>query len=108
MNQPPPNIISTEWGWGSIRRDVFQLIAWGYQRMEKEIRQRSLEEDITGLIRKGINEKLDEIDDDLWPRFRVYSAHNEDPVDDHDTLGKKRPRVDVLIECGGSRPRIRY
>lgn len=108
MNQPPPNILSYEWGWGNIRRDVFQLVAWGYQRKEKEIRQRRLEEDITGLIRKGINETLDELDDDLLPRFQLYSAHNEDPVDDHGKSGKQRPRVDVLIECSGSKPRKRY
>ena len=108
MNQPPPNILSYEWGWDNIRRDVFQLVAWGYKRKEKEIRQRRLEEDITGLIRKGINETLDELDDDLLPRFQLYSAHNEDPVDDHGKSGKQRPRVDVLIECSGSRPRKRY
>ena len=108
MNQPPPSILSHEWGWDNIRCDVFQLVAWGYQREVKEIRQRRLEEDITGLIRKGINETLDELDDDLLPRFRLYSAHNEDPVDDHGSSGKKRPRVDVLIECSGSRPRKRY
>jgi hypothetical protein len=93
---PPPNILSHEWGWDNIRRDVFQLVAWGYKRKEKEIRQRRLEEDITGLIRKGINETLDELDDDLLPRFQLYSAHNEDPVDDHGKSGKQRPRVDVL------------
>jgi len=108
MNQPPLNILSHEWGWDNIRRDVFQLVAWGYQRKEKEIRQQYLEEDITGLIRKGINEMLDEPDDYSWPRFQFYSAHNEDPVDDHVMSGKKRPRVDILIECSGSRPRRRY
>lgn len=108
MNQPPPNILSHEWGWDNIRRDVFQLVAWGYQRKEKEIRQRHLEEDITGLLRMGINESLDELDDDLLPRFQLYSAHNEDPVDDHGKSGKQRPRVDVLIECSGSLPRKRF
>src|SRR6266852_8145375 len=108
MSQPPINILSSEWGWDNIRRDVFQLVAWGYQRKEKEIRQCRLEEDITGLIRQGINEALDELDDGLYSRFQLYSAHNEDPVDDHGTSGKKRPRVDVLIECSGSRPRKRY
>jgi hypothetical protein len=108
MSQPPINILSPEWGWDNIRRDVFQLVAWGYQRKEKEIRQHDLEEEITGLIRQGINETLDELDDDLYFRFQLYSAHNEDPVDDHGTSGKKRPRVDVLIECSGSRPRKRY
>ena len=83
MNQPPLNILSHEWGWDNIRRDVFQLVAWGYQRKEKEIRQQYLEEDITGLIRKGINEILDELDDDLLPRFRLYFAHSDvDPTPD--------------------------
>jgi hypothetical protein len=77
MNQSPPNILSHEWGWDNIHRDVFQLVAWGYRRKEKEIRQRSLEEDITGLIRMGINETLNELDDDSLPRFQLYSAHNE-------------------------------
>lgn len=108
MNQPPPNILSPEWGWDNIRRDVFQLVAWGYQRKEKEIRQRHLEEDITGLIRMGIDETLDDLDDDLWSHFQIYSVHNEDPVDNRGTFGKSRPRVDVLIECRGSRPRKRY
>jgi hypothetical protein len=108
MNPPPLNILSSEWGWDNIRQDVFLLVAWGYRRQEREIRQCTLEEDITGLIRQGINEALDDLDDDLWPRFQPYSAHNEDPVDDHGTSGKKRPRVDVLIECSGSRPRKRY
>jgi hypothetical protein len=104
MNQSPPDILSAEWAWPNFRRDVFQLLAWGYQLKEAEIRQRHLEEDITGLIRQGINEKLNE---DLPPRFRCYSAKNEDPVDDG-ILGKDRPRVDILIENGGSLPRKRY
>lgn len=108
MKQSPPDILSQAWGWDNIRSDVFQLVAWSYQRKEKEIRQRRLEVDITGLIRMGIDEVLDELDDDLWPRFQFYSAHNEDPVDNHGLFGNERPRVDVLIECSGSRPRKRY
>jgi hypothetical protein len=105
MSLSPPDILSTKWGWENVRRDVFQLVAWGYQVARENIRARNLEEDITGLIRKGINEKLDE---ELPPRFRYYSAHNEDPVDDNDTFGKDRPRVDILVECSGSSPRKRY
>jgi len=105
MNQPPPDILSADW-WSHFRRDVFQLVAWGYQIEEAEIRRQHLEPRITGLIRKGINTKLDE---GLPPRFQMYSAHNEDPVDDNtSTMGNDRPRVDVLIECSGSRPRRRY
>lgn len=105
MTEPIPDIDSAEWAWDSFRRDVFQLVSWGYQIEEKEIRRKRLEEDITGLIRKGIELKFDE---DLPPRFRCYSAKNEDPVDDAGTVGKKRPRIDITIESGGSSPRKRY
>ena len=108
MPLQPPDRLSQEWedwGWDSVRRDVFQLVAWGYKITESEIRQRELEEDITGLIRKGIRVKLDE---ELDPRFRLYFPANEDPVDDHGTFGKDRPRVDILIECSASFPRKRF
>ena len=105
MPKPPPDIDSPEWAWPGLRRDVFQLVAWGYQIEESEIRSYTLEEDITGLIRKGIRAKLDE---DLPPRFRCYSSHNEDPEDESDELGKKRPLIDILIESGGSSPRKLY
>ncbi len=66
-----------------------------------------MEEDITGLIRKHTNDKLD--DEELPCRFRLYSAKGEDHVDDTGKLGKKRPRVDILIECSAGRlPRKRY
>ena len=58
MSEPPPDIDSAEWAWPSFRRDVFQLVAWGYKIAETALRQRHLEEDITGLIRKAINEKI--------------------------------------------------
>lgn len=60
MNPPPLKILSSEWGWDNMRQDVFLLVAWGYLRKEREIRQCTLEEDITGLIRQGINEALDD------------------------------------------------
>src|SRR5690242_2391975 len=104
MSQLPPDILSVEWAWDNVRRDVFQLVAWGYQVKEQAIRQHRLEEDITGLLQQGINEQLDE---EQPPRFLFYSAHSEDPVDDIGELGKKRPRIDILIECSGCSPRKR-
>lgn len=105
MNAPPPDILSFEWGWDNFRIDVFQLVAWGYHIKEAEIRKCEREEDITGLIRSGIREKLDE---ELPSRFQRYFPANEDPVDEHGVLGKKRPRVDILIESSHTRPRKRY
>ena len=107
MNEPLPDILSAEWAWQNFREDVLQLIVWGYQDAEAEIRRREMEEDITGLIRRSINDKLDE--EELPLRFRMYSAKGEDHVDDAGKLGKQRPRVDILIESGvGRLPRKRY
>lgn len=105
MSELLPDIDSLEWAWPGLRRDAFQLLAWGYQIKEQEIRQCTKEEDITGLIRKGIRIKLD---DDVPPRFKCYSAHNEDPEDESDLLGSSRKLVDILIESSGSQPRKLY
>lgn len=105
MNALPLDILSFEWGWDNFRIDVFQLVAWGYHIKEAEIRKCEREEDITGLIRSGVREKLDE---ELPSRFQHYFPANEDPVDEHGVLGKKRPRVDILIESSNARPRKRY
>lgn len=107
MSNSLPHILSGEW-WEGFRQDVFQLVAWGYQIKEKEIRTRHLEEDITGLISKGMDEVLDDFHDKLPPRFATYFVDNESMKDDGGILGKDRPRVDILIECSGSRPRTRY
>ena len=95
------------WGqsWETFRTDVFQLVAWGYQLAEAEIRQHHLEEHITGLLRKAIREKLEDMT--LPPHFETYSAANEDPEDDDNVFGKDRPVVDIMIESG-KRRRQRY
>jgi hypothetical protein len=105
MSEPPPDIDSQEWAWVPFRCHVFELIGWGFRDAEQDIRKMEHEEDITGLIRKAIRKKLDS---DPSPRLKYYSVHNEDPVDDLGTLGKNRPRVDILFEYGGTRPRLRY
>ena len=107
MSELLPDILSAEWAWSSFRQDVVQLIAWGYQDAETIIRQRELEEDITGLIRKSINDRLE--NGELPIQFRMYSAKGEDHVDDTGKLGKQRPRIDILIESSvGRLPRKRY
>ena len=73
-----PDIGSAEWAGDALRRDVFQLIAWGHAAMTDQIRQCRLEEEITGLIRLGIRKTFDE---ELPPRYSNYFAANEDPVD---------------------------
>jgi hypothetical protein len=105
MSESLPDISSPEWAWSALRRDALQLVAWGYAISEKLIRERTLEEEITGLIRKGIRTKLNE---DLPPRFKFYSPHSEDPEDASDEYGKNRPRIDINIESSGCTPRKHY
>lgn len=105
INSSAEVIVSPAWGWDNVRRDAFQLIAWGYQLAEVAIRQQHLEERITGLIRKGINQKLN---DYPGPRFEIYVPLNEDPIDDTGELGKDRPLVDISIVCGRGAPRKTY
>ena len=99
------DILSPQWGWENFRQDVFQLVAWGYDMEEYRIRRCSQETDITGLIRAGIRAKLNE---ELPPRSTLYSAMNEDPVDDDAALGKRRRRIDILIESAHNLPRMYY
>lgn len=104
-----PDILSAEWAaWENVRRDVFQLVAWGYQFVEAEIRQREQEEDITGLLRKGVRHVLDKEPPEGYSHLEQYFAANEDPVDDDGTFGKNRPRLDIMIERSGTYPRRRY
>ena len=107
MSEPTPeNFLSLEWGWDNVRFNVFQLLAWGYEIVESEIRQKHKEEDITGLLRKGIREKLD--NPSLPEYFRSYTPGNEDPVDDTGKYGSSRPKIDIMFECSGGLPRLRY
>lgn len=109
MSQLPPDILSSDWAaWENVRRDVFQLVAWGYQRTAAEIQTLHLEEDITGVLRKGIRQVLDEDPPEGYSHMHHYFAANEDPVDDTGALGKDRPRLDIMIERSGTAPRRRY
>lgn len=100
-------ILSYEWGWSKFRRDVFQLLAWGYQDAKARIQQEHLEENITELLREAIDDRLQQ-DSSLPARFILYNAKNEDPISGTGRRGKARPKVDITIEHTGNRPYKRY
>ena len=108
MNKPLPDILSADWSWPNFRQDALQLLVWGYQRVEVDVRRRNLEEDITGLISTGINAEFDDMDAAVYRYFKIYSVKNENPVNDTGKFGKQRPKVDILIECSSTQPRVRY
>src|SRR4051812_46462360 len=86
----------------SFIRDAHRLIARGYARMQPAQHSSTVEEDITDLLVRAINDAIAAPKSDTW-------MHRYDVVDDvhvaHPTRrGKRRPRVDVQITHTRARP----
>ncbi len=87
----------------SFREDAHQLLAWGYLDARNRIRPDQEETEITGYIAEAIQARLDSPDID--ERFFWYYHLKEDnPVAGEDRTGKRRVRMDIIIECS-LRPR---
>ncbi len=85
-----------------FRKDVHQLIAWGFEKAKSQITTDD-EEDITGDIYKCIKNLL-RSGQQSW--FRHYTVKNEDPFSAEGRKGKDRKVTDILIEwvVGKHRP----
>lgn len=90
----------------SFRKDAHQLIAWGYQDSLNLIQANLEEEEITGFIGEAIEEKLN--DPNTHKRFERYSLHIEKRIPWKGRTGKRQPRLDIMIEYSGSKPRAEY
>lgn len=89
----------------SFRRDAHHLLAWGYRGALPSIYCNCEEDDITSFIADAIEDILN---DDLTPkRFDRYSIKPQNPVRGEKRFGKKRRKLDILIERV-ARPRIVY
>ena len=89
-----------------LREDAHLLLAWGYSDTRSDISTASDEYDITGLLATAMDRR---INDPITPeRFTLYSIHNERPISPNDERGKKRPKLDIQIECCGVRPKRYY
>ena len=86
----------------SFREDTHQLLAWGYQDARRLIAPDSEETEITGFIAEAIQVRLSSpaIDE----RFDRYSLKDDNPVPGEGRTGKRRMRIDIIIESS-SRPR---
>lgn len=99
-------ILSQKWGWDSIRRDAFQLLAWGYADAEAKIRQETLEVNITGMLSEAMDNKLSY--GQLPARFALYNVKEEAHVNKPGRVGNTRTRLDIMVEHTGQRPYRKY
>lgn len=91
-----------------FRKQVFQLLKWGYERLEALQYQNSDEEEITGDLAREIE---DIVQDRSFPNWvGRYSVHEEKPITTNQRKGKKRQRLDIEIERirHGQRPRYAF
>ena len=98
-------VLSSYYDYG-FRRNVHQLLAWGYEDAFPKIHCKLQEEEITGLIVEAIEERLD--NPSTPKKFRRYDIHEEKPTAVEGRKGKKRRRLDLVIVDGHNRPRSKY
>jgi hypothetical protein len=86
----------------SFREDAHQLLAWGYQDARQLITPDREETEITGFITEAIQARLNSAE--IHERFNRYSLKDDNPVPGEGRTGKRRMRIDIIIESS-SRPR---
>lgn len=91
-----------------FRKHVFQLLKWGYDRLDALQYQNWKEEDITSDLAGELDEILQDRSSPEW--VGRYSVHEEKPITTSDRKGKKRQRLDIEIERvrRGRRPRYSF
>lgn len=91
-----------------FRKQVFQLLKWGYDRLNASEYQTAEEEDITGELAKEINAVLQDRTYPEWV-WRFY-VHEEYRINVEGRKGKRRNRLDIVVirvQCG-TRPRFPF
>lgn len=90
----------------SFRSYAHQLLDWGYKDSRSKISSSHQEEEITGFIADAIEKRLDSIDAPDW--LDHFCIKEEKPVHAAGRTGKRRKKIDILIECSSYRPRLKY
>ena len=92
----------------AFRKQVFQLLQWGYNRLNASEYQAAEEEDITGELAKKINAILE---DRTFPEWvGRFCVHEEYRINVPGRKGKRRNRLDIVVvrtQCG-PRPRFPF
>jgi len=90
----------------AFRRQVFELLKWGYERLDFLAYQDSDEENITGELIKEIRNVTE---DRSSPSWAWHFAIHEDPrINTKGRLGKWRLKLDIEFERTGTGKRPRY
>lgn len=89
----------------AFREDAHQLLAWGYYDSRTRITSDLEETEITGFIVEAIETRLNSTDID--ERFDRYCIKEDNPVPGEGRTGKRRRRLDVIVECS-YRPRHKH
>jgi len=90
----------------AFREDAHQLLAWGHLDSCRLITPQQEETEITGFIVEAIQSRLDSFTTPA--RFEKYCVKEDNPVSGEGRTGKKRRRIDIIIEATRPRPRPRY
>lgn len=84
----------------SFREQAHLLVHWGYEdacRIQRPENTKDKEEtSITGFLAKAIKERLYASEQPSWCKY--YSVHEDPPIEAEGLSGKRRPRVDLIIE----------
>jgi hypothetical protein len=88
-----------------FREDAHQLLAWGYQDSRHLITSDREETEITGFIAEAIQNRLNFPTDE---RYWRYNVKEDNPVSGEGRTGKRRRKIDIIVEDSCSRPRSWY
>ncbi len=89
-----------------FRRQVFELLRRGYERLDYPDFQDSEEEDITGELIREIRNVIEDRSCPSWTQY--YAIHDDPRINAPDRLGKRRLRLDIEFERTGAGKHPRY
>ena len=92
----------------SFRRQVFELLKRGYERLDSLAFKDSDEEDITGELVREIRNVTEDRSSPSWAQY--YAIHDDPRINAPNRLGKRRLRLDIEFErtCVGKHPRYPF
>ena len=99
MTSTKPSRIAVTTFTTQFRKQVHQLIAWGFKDAKTRVNSNDEHEPaITGFIAEATNDRFCALDCTKW--FSYYSVHDNSPVKKEGRSGKSRPIPDIIIEAG--------
>jgi hypothetical protein len=92
--------------WAAFRRNVFVLLAMGYERLARSLYNTSEEPDITGELVAATRQVAENPASPQWAMY--FAIHDDPPLNSGKRFGKRRKRIDIQFELTDRRPHPRY